>query len=242
MVILVVLATLLAGCLGDGDDDGNGDNGKVEDVIANAGQDVVGQVGQPVTFNASASSGPIVSYSWNVDSGNLSSTQPIVLTGEVVNHTYTVAGVYMVTLTVEGDKGQNSTDTLTARIDLRETLTGHLSTSPSELNETYERAVGADAQKIVLTLEYPSDIQVVIGTAPVYLDMDVFTGGTLPAVSTTGQQRDTGDTQVETVEVPVTQAVDNEGFRVLVRWQGAPVGPVGAVDFTLHIDIYYHAV
>lgn len=240
-VLLIVLATILAGCLGDGDDDGNGDDGKAEEVLANAGPDLVGEVGKEVTFNASTSSGPIVKYTWVVTSGNLSSSQPVTLEGEVVDYTFTVAGVYLVNLTVEGDKGQNATDSLFARIDLLENVTGHLSMSPSELNETYERTVTPDVQKIELTLMYPSEVGPIIGAAPVYLEMEVFAGGSLPIASTTGQQRDSGDTQTETLDVPLASVIDNGGFRILVRWQGAPVGPVGDVDFTLQIDIFYHS-
>jgi len=64
-------------------------------------------VGDTVTFNASASHDPdgtIESWNWNFGDGTTG-------TGEIVNHTYTTAGNFTVTLTVIDDEGLNGTAT-----------------------------------------------------------------------------------------------------------------------------------
>ena len=64
-------------------------------------------VGDKVTFNASASydpDGTIESWNWNFGDGTTD-------TGEIVNHTYTTAGNFTVTLTVTDDKDLNDTAT-----------------------------------------------------------------------------------------------------------------------------------
>ena len=52
----------------------------------------------PVTFNATLSTGTIVSYNWVFGDGNIG-------TGNIVNHTFTSAGNYTVTLKTTDDKG-----------------------------------------------------------------------------------------------------------------------------------------
>ncbi len=77
--------------------------------IAEAGPDVNTFVGELVVFNASQSydpDGTITSYAWDFGDGTTG-------TGQAVNHTYTNAGVYTVTLTVTDDKGAIGQDTLT---------------------------------------------------------------------------------------------------------------------------------
>ncbi|MCK4970813.1 MAG: PKD domain-containing protein, partial [Thermoplasmata archaeon] len=100
MVLLLVLLTYTAGCLDDEGDDGDGDD-EPEEVLANAGTTVVGVVGEPVTFNASASSGPIVRYTWGI-SVNVTAPNITVLEGVEAEYTFNEAGKYLVTLTVVG--------------------------------------------------------------------------------------------------------------------------------------------
>ena len=71
-------------------------------------------VGQAVTFNASESyvpDGSIVSYEWDFGDGNVTST-----THEILNHFYSEAGSYDVTLTVKDDDG--ATDSTTTMITI----------------------------------------------------------------------------------------------------------------------------
>ena len=237
LVMLLVLLTYTAGCLDDGDEEENGNGDDDKEVLANAGPDIVGQVGEPVTFNASLSSGPIEKWTWNIH-GNVTDSFIKVLDGEVVNHTFQEEGVFTVTLIVEGKGEKVANDTVTARIDLITRETGQLGMLPSQLNETYEFGVKDVVQKIVLTLKYPSNVGTVIVPIPVYLDMEVYADETAPIATTTGQTRDEGDNQVETLDVPLNAVIRNDGFRVIVRWLSAPLGDV---QFTLDVEIYYHA-
>ncbi len=72
--------------------------------VARAGGPYSGTVGVPVTFNGSASSGSISTYSWTFGDGSTAS-------GAVVSHAYAFAGTYPVTLTVSGPGGSASETT-----------------------------------------------------------------------------------------------------------------------------------
>jgi len=66
-------------------------------------------VNQTITFNASGSYDPdgyIISYEWDFGDGNITST-----TEEKINHSYSEAGSYKVTLTVKDDKGATNSTT-----------------------------------------------------------------------------------------------------------------------------------
>jgi len=66
------------------------------------------EVNENITFNASLSydpDGTIVNYEWDFGDGNITST-----TEEIINHSYSEAGIYEVTLTVtDNDGAKNST-------------------------------------------------------------------------------------------------------------------------------------
>jgi hypothetical protein len=237
MTMMLILVSALAGCLGGDDDNGNG-NGKEEEVLANAGADVFGLVGEEVTFNASASSGPIQKFWWDVDRGNATENLTEDLVGEEVTHTYMAAGKYVVTLVVEGKGDKTSNDTVSVFIDLVETITGTLQ-NVQAFNQTYEYVVTDDVQTIKLTLEYPSNAGTPI---TVYnLDMDVYTDGQTPYATTSTQTPNpTADTQVEELELTLTGIIANQGFRVVIRW--GPVTWLAEVDFTLDVEIHYRAV
>jgi PKD repeat protein len=70
-------------------------------------------IGQTVQFNASASlAAPgrsLVAYAWNWGDGGTSS-------GQLASHSYTVAGLYNVTLTVADDAGQAATNSQTVTV------------------------------------------------------------------------------------------------------------------------------
>lgn len=239
LVVLVFLIVLpLSGCISD--DDGNGDNGGNGDggeVLANAGGNVIGKVNEAVTLNASASSGPIQTYTWTIHGPHPISGEYINLTGEVVDHTFTKEGVYEVTLLVEGKKKQNDTDEMKVFVDLVQNLSGTLQNVQTH-NMTYVYNVTDLVQQVKLTLTYPSRIGSPIAL-PVFLDIDVYAGGPTPVATTTSQTPDQGDTQEETLDLATAPLVTNEGFRVVVRWQQPPVGQV---DFQLDVELYYHPV
>ena len=231
MVLLLVLLTYTAGCLEDEEDDGNGDD-EPEEVVANAGTNVVGVVGEPVTFNASASSGPIVKYTWGI-SVNVTSPNVTVLVGIEAEYTFNEAGKYLVTLTVEGDKDQNSSITIHAFIDLNVRVSGTISLT--ERNETYEYTITDNVQAVRLTLTYAT------GTIlnPYTLDMEVYTDDIQPITTTANQVPDQGDTQVEELDLSVPTLLDNGGFRIVVRWMTAPTSEV---SFDLDVDIMYSGI
>jgi len=230
MVLLLILLTFTAGCLDDESDDK--DDKEPEEVVANAGTNVVGVVGEPVTFNASASSGPIVTYTWNV-SINATSPNMAVLNGLEAQHTFQEAGKYLVTLIVVGDKDQNSSITIQAYVNLIEKVSGSITFT--ERNDTFEYIITDDVQAVRLTLTYAT------GTLlnPYTLDMEVYAEDVQPLVTTATQVPDQGDTQVEELDLSVVDLWDNGGFRIVVRWMTAPTS---AVTFDLDVEIMYSGI
>lgn len=231
IVLLLVLLTYTAGCLDDEGDDDNGDD-EPEEVVANAGTSVIGKVGEPVTFNASASSGPIESYTWGI-SVNVTSPNLTVLNGMEAVYTFLEAGKYLVTLTVVGDKDQNSSITIHAFIDLIENVRGTITLA--ERNETYEHTITEDVQAVRLKLTYAT------GTIlnPYTLDMEVYTDLTQPIATTLTQVPDQGETQVEELDISVIDILENGGFRIVVRWTTAPTSEV---SFDLDVEIKYSGI
>jgi len=237
VVALLLLVSSVAGCLGGDDDDDNGDK-KEDPVLANAGPDAFGEAGDVIELNASASSGPIQRYTWTIWGPNASSTENITLAGDLVDHAFTEAGVYSVSLFVEGKKeGNNHTDTKKVFIDLVDEVTASLQ-GVQTFNRTYEYRVWPEVQAITLTLTYPSTAGAI--PLPVNLDMDVWTDGQTPYATSTTQTPDPQDTQTEVLELQLQGVIDSGGFRVVVRW--GPASNLAAVDFTLDVDINYRAV
>jgi hypothetical protein len=235
IVMILLMASFLSGCLKDDDDNGNG-NGKNEDVLANAGTDVFGEVGTPVTFNGSTSSGPIQKYWWDVDQVNASDPLTEDLVGEEVSYTYTTSGVFVVTLTVEGKGDKTSNDTIRAYIDLKQNFSSSLAIL--DLNETFEFDVTEDVQKVMLTLTYPTLSDDIVPRV-LLLDLDVYAGGTQPVTTTTAQPPDLGETQTEELDVPLNDLITNLGFQVVVRWQEPPLAEA---PFVLDVEIFYRSV
>jgi PKD repeat protein len=103
------------------DDSGATDSGDTVAVIgsgnlppvANANGPYAGEVGAVVTFDGTGSidpEGSTLTYEWDFGDANSGS-------GPAPTHTYTVAGVYNVTLTVTDDSGATDSDGTTASID-----------------------------------------------------------------------------------------------------------------------------
>ncbi len=236
MVAMLVSVSSLTGCLSDDDDNGNG-NGKEDPVLANAGSDLFGEVGDTLTLNASTSSGPIQRYTWTISGPNASSPDNVTKYGVEVEHTFTEAGVYTLTLMVEGKKEDNTAnDTAKVYIDLVETISDSLQGTEG-FNKTYEYPVWPQVQAVELTLTYDTFVNVVI---KVDLDMDVWTDGDTFDVTTGTQPPDTGETQVEELDLDVQDSIRNGGFTIVIRW--GPLGAPAAVDYTLDVEIYYKAV
>jgi len=81
--------------------------------VAAAGDDLQGELGQPVVFDGGGSQDPdgaIVAYVWDFGDGQQGE-------GEVAVHTYDAAGLYVATLTVTDDDGLSDTDTLAVRVE-----------------------------------------------------------------------------------------------------------------------------
>lgn len=237
IVAVLLLVSSVAGCLGGDDDDDNGDK-KEDPVLANAGQDAYGEVGDVIELNASASSGPIQMYTWTIHGPNASSADNVTLVGDLVEHTFTEAGVYTITLFVEGKKeDNNSTNTKRVYIDLVDEMTSTLQ-GVQTFNKTYEYEVWPEVQAITLTLTYPSTAGTI--PLPVNLDMDVWTDGQTPYATSATQAPDPQNTQTEVLELQLQGVIENGGFRVVVRW--GPASNLAAVDFTLDVEINYKAV
>ncbi len=84
-----------------------------EPPVADAGGDESADTYQSIEFNASGSydsDGTIQAYEWNFGDGNTA-------TGMTVNHSYTSAGKYTVTLTVTDDSGDSDTDTVNVTVE-----------------------------------------------------------------------------------------------------------------------------
>ncbi len=75
--------------------------------IADAGGPYAGDVGSPIAFYGTGSTGPITTYLWSFGDG-------ITAQGATTSHTYSSAGTYTVTLTVFAQGGLQSTDTTQA--------------------------------------------------------------------------------------------------------------------------------
>ena len=69
------------------------------------------QVGEVVTFDGSQSTGQIGNYAWDFGDGNTGQ-------GVTVNHSYSAAGTYTVTLTVADQNDPNITNSATAQIQI----------------------------------------------------------------------------------------------------------------------------
>jgi PKD repeat protein len=74
--------------------------------VADAGPDQTGIEGEVLTFDGTGSSDPdgtIASYEWDMGDGTI-------LSGDIVTHSYSLAGTYTVTLTVTDNDGATDTD------------------------------------------------------------------------------------------------------------------------------------
>ena len=80
-----------------------------ENLTAKAGPDKTVKIGLTVSFDASGSTGNILSYVWDFGDG-------VTGTGVTCDHTYCEAGTYYATLTIRDANGNTSTDQLTVTV------------------------------------------------------------------------------------------------------------------------------
>jgi len=80
-----------------------------ENLTAKAGADKTVKIGSTVTFDASGSTGNILSCEWDFGDG-------VTKTGVICNHTYCETETYYVTLTIRDAEGNLSTDQLTVTV------------------------------------------------------------------------------------------------------------------------------
>ena len=103
--------------------------------------------GEEITFDASDSydpDGKITNYEWDFGDGNITNT-----THEIINHSYSEAGSYNVTLTVTDDKGaKNSTTKMITVMPAQPSV--------SIFTDKYEYTAG-DVMLINITFENPTD-------------------------------------------------------------------------------------
>jgi hypothetical protein len=236
LLIIIILIAAVSAAVFMGDEDEDNGNGEPSEVVAEAGPDITGRVGVSVDLNATASTGKIVEYWWDMDRVNVTDDLTKDVVGQVTNYTFLAPGEYLVTLVCEGKDGTNDTDTLTAFIDLVETKEG--SVSAQDLNVTYAYAVEPEINKIVLILKFSTSTTV---EKLNNVDLFVYAGGSTFLYSTASQGTSPQEQeQVKTLDVPPAQLVTNGGFTVEVRWISST--PLQTIDFTLDVELSYQPV
>ena len=105
--------------------------------VANAGSDQSTTIGSAVNFDASSSTDDkgIATYSWDFDASNGITSEA---TGKTATKTYTVAGNYIVTLTVTDTSGQKATDTLNVAVTSSSSTGNTVSYTPTYDNRLRE--------------------------------------------------------------------------------------------------------
>ena len=234
VVVCVAVAAMWGGNGDGGDGNGNGD-GKKDPVVAEAGPDIIGEAGKIMDFNASASTGPIAQYWWDFDSADNNGTLVHEADGKDVSHIFEEPGIYTVTLVVERKDGQNDNDTLTAFIDLNQTVQGSVSATQMSDNSTV--TVKSDANKVLLTLRFKTrNAQTEL--FPNNVDLFVYDkGGQLIVNSVSQLVNPTLDNQEKTLDVPLAQVVVDGEFSVEVRYTTA--GLPRTVEYTVQVQVLY---
>lgn len=112
------------------------------------------QLGKNIRLNASASSGPIVRYHWNMGDGTE-------LEGMEVKHAYEDVGTYAVLLTVYSASGGSDTDLAYVHVYYREWRNGTVNRDDSTRTYEYEvrwyqsGSIVQKASRIELNVTYP---------------------------------------------------------------------------------------
>ena len=237
VVVVVICVAVAAMWGGKGDGDGNGgDNSDKVPVVAVAGPDIIGEAGKIIDFNASASTGHIAQYWWDFDSAN--ATEPLVheADGKAASHIFEGPGVYLVTLVVERKDGQSDNDTLTAFINLNQTVLDSVSTLQFSDNSTI--AVKSEANRVALTLRFKTHNPGTTGTFN-NLEMIVRDKSGQQIITSFSQiVNPTLEEQVKTLDVPLAQVVIDGEFTVEVQYIPTGILP-RTVDYSLQVQVLY---
>ncbi len=131
--------------------------------VARAGGPYSGVVGTPVTFNGTASTGAITTYSWSFGDGAVGS-------GSLATHAYAFAGTYSVTLTVSGPSGTSSETTQAAIGSPQPSLVASVSLPKSvyTVGEAMTITITLNRSAYVYLCEVTSDNRVVLLFPSIY--------------------------------------------------------------------------
>jgi len=150
--------------------------------VADAGPDRTGLVGEVLTFDGSGSNDPdgsIVSYEWVFGDGETGS-------GVAVDHAYSTAGTYKVTLSVMDDDGATGTDEAVAKIsETPENLPPVADAGPDQTlsdadssgseTVTLDGSGSGDPDGTIVSYEWTEDLHVLGTEAIITLDFEVGT-------------------------------------------------------------------
>jgi hypothetical protein len=190
LLALLLLAVLSPGCTDEGDDGGGGRGDPPRARIRSSVG--IADEGEPITFDGRLSNGTDLSYGWDMGDGTRGK-------GPEVEHTFGIPGAYTVTLTVEDRWGQTDQDSVIIKVNYHKVSEGTLDPANGEHSETIP--VQENAGGFRLTLTYPSGTTV--GGQPSNdLDLIVYYPNGTEAWSTSGDEPDAGQYQVEELEVP----------------------------------------
>jgi hypothetical protein len=199
-------------------------------------------IGDEVTFDASNSTGDIISYKWDFDygfdsSGDGNPRNDVDARGITEKHTYMVAGDYKVSLTVENSTG-TSKDTMFIHVGYFAEFFGTVgSTDPWESFHFSLGEIGEPntAKNFTAILTYPSG-SLERNNITFYL----YNNTNNLVVDTEADPRETGPEQTEIYFTAVFQEIAGWGsgdFNAEVRWI-APLSAT-AISFDLTIRVYY---
>lgn len=196
---------------------------------ANAGDDQSSFTSMEVWFDGGNSTGDIVKYSWDFDRGDGLSEDA---TGSIVSHAFTEYGDYRVTLTVSDPDGKTSKDFLYVHVSYCQVDQGTVYPSQG-INETFP--IDEGVKRLHAILEYPSLSQ--SGLISNELDLTIWDSNDDPVASTTDQERDSGSTQTEEIDITDYRELTPPGEwnAEIFCWTGGVQG----VSYTLTIEVYY---
>ncbi len=200
-------------------------------------------VGENVHFDASNSTGDIISYKWDFDynydsNGDGNPRNDVDAQGLTVQHTYSEPGDYKISLTVDNGTG-TSKDTVFIHVGYFGEFSGTVgSTHHSEtFRFTLSQTQGAKNFSAVIT--YPSGSPS-RNNITLYIYDGNNTPGAEPVADTEGDQKEGGAEQTETIYITNFQEIAGwwpGEFTAEVRW----VSPLTAfaIPFELRIEVYY---
>ncbi len=137
-IAVLVIMSAFAGCIGGGaPKSGTPESDCPGAVISASARSMQAGGDEPINFDASNSTGAIVSYKWDFGDGKTGG-------GITIEHTYEEPGYYTVNLTVAGKSGETDMDSIeiSAFVPLESAVADW--TDPAAIGMTYPDAVKAD--------------------------------------------------------------------------------------------------